>query len=175
MMSDPNSDPRTQRMRLVTVGLGQNLRQIRWAWERPVKAYEKVSVPMQLAMTLLTLVAVCPLEEMLYDLAEDSLSTRRMAAAHSPDLDRNNPDGLMANLAPWRTAIGAGRIELFTSGNGRQLEGLRAWLPPESGGQPWAMTLDIERLSAVVHALVEVLPAWGDPPLRVKLPPHPYS
>lgn len=170
-----SADPRPERMRLVTVGLGQNFRQIRWAWERPVKAYEKVSVPMQLAMTLLTLVAVCPLEEMLYDLAEDSLTTRRIAAVHSPDLDRNNPDGLMANLSRWRTAIGAGRIELFTSSDGRRLEGLRAWQPPEPGGEAWAMTLDIERLSAAVHALMEVLPAWGDPPLRVKLPPHPYS
>lgn len=167
-------DPRTGHMRLVTNGFGQNLRQIRWAWERPVKAHEKVSVPVQLAVTFLGLVALCPLEEMLYDLAEDSMTTRRIAAAQTDDLRRDNPEGLTANLHHWRTAIGSGRIELFTTEDGLRLHGIRAWQPPSAasnGSDAWSMTLDTERLSVIVTTLVDILPAWGDPPLRVTLPP----
>lgn len=171
---EPKPEPRIAHMRLVTNGFGQNLRQIRWAWERPVKAYEKVSVPVQLAVTFLGLVALCPLEEMLHDLAEDAMTTRRIAMAQTDDLRRDNPDGLTANLHRWRTAISTGRIELFASEEGRRLHGIRAWQPPTpdgDGSDAWSMTLDTERLSLIVTTLVDILPAWGNPPLRVTLPP----
>lgn len=165
-------EPRTERMRLVSLGLGRNLNQIRWAWEHPSKAYDHVSVPMQLVMTLLGLVALCPLEEMVFDLANDELTTRRIPALVSPDLDMGNPESFLANLPRWRRAIATGRVELFTDQKGRKLDGVRAWLPPTLDTPAWAMTLDVARLAELVTCLTAILPAWGMPPLRVTLPPR---
>ncbi|WP_146160691.1 hypothetical protein [Deinococcus arcticus] len=166
------TEPRTERMRLVTLGLGRNLAQIRWAWEHPAKAYDHVSVPMQLVMTLLGLVVLCPLEEMVFDLADDELTTRRIPAVVSRDLDLHNPEGFVANLPRWRRAVATGRVELFTDAKGRKLDGVRAWLPPSPDTAAWTMTLDTARLAELVTCLTAILPAWGTPPIRVTLPPN---
>jgi len=168
-----SADPRTGGMRLVTLGLGSNLRVIHWAWERPAQVRERASVPMQLVASLLSLVALCPLEEMLYDLAEDSLTTRRITAARTQDFQADNPEGFLAQLPRWRTAVGAGRVEMITTPDGQRLHGLRAWQPPTpDGGEAWSMTLNVERLSTIVHTLSDLLPAWGKEPLRLTLPPQ---
>lgn len=165
-------DTRTQHMRFVTLGLGRNLAQVRWAWEHPAKAYDHVSVPMQLVMTLLAVVALCPLEEMVYDTAEDTLTTRRKDALLVADLSPDNPDGFLANLPHWRRAVAEGRVEMYMTEDGLRLAGLRAWRPPGETGPAWTMALDIERLSALVHCLMRILPGWGLPPLSVTLPPN---
>ncbi|WP_135228708.1 hypothetical protein [Deinococcus fonticola] len=167
------TEARTERMRWVTLGLSRNLNQIRWAWERPVKAYDHVSVPMQQVMTLLALVTLFPIEEMVYDLADDEQCTRKIPAWVGPDLNLSNPGGFLANLPQWRRAVALSKVEVYLEPRGRHIAGLRAWLPPYDGTPAWKMELDAPRLADIVHCLMEILPAWGLPPLRVKFPPTP--
>lgn len=165
------TEARTDRMRWVTLGLSRNLKQVRWAWEHPARAYDHVSVPMQQVMTFLALVTLFPIEEMLFDLAGDEQSTRMIPAWVGPDLNRSNAEGFIANLPQWRRAVALSKVEVYLEPKGRHIAGLRAWLPPYEDKPAWKMNLDVERLSALVECLMNVLPAWGIPPLRVTLPP----
>ncbi|MFC6616575.1 hypothetical protein [Deinococcus radiophilus] len=168
----PEEDPRERHvinMNAATLCIQDNLEQVRWAWEYPRKAYHRTSMSMQLAMTLLTLIATVPLEEVVYDLAPDPLSTRRRAALDIPDLRLDNPEGFLRQLGQWRSAIAEGRVEIYTDPKLRhpQPAGVRAWLPPrgaersENPRPAWEMTLDMERLSCIVHGLLGAMPAWG--------------
>ncbi|MDO4264231.1 MAG: hypothetical protein Q4C67_08530 [Deinococcus sp.] len=165
-------DPRQQHhinMNMVALCIQDNLEQVRWAWEYPRKAYHRTSMSTQLGMTLLTLIATVPLEEVVYDLAPDPLSPRRRAALDIPDLSLSNPDGFLRQLPQWRAAIAEGRVEFYMNPGLRhpQPAGVRAWLPPrdaerfENPRPVWEMTLDMERLSCIVHGLLGAMPAWG--------------
>lgn len=162
--------PRTERMRWATLGLRHNLTQIRWAWENPGKAYDHVSVPLQQVMTFLALVSLFPLEEMMYDLADDELSTRRIPAWIAADLQMDNPEGFLAHLPQWRRAVALSRVEVYLELRGHQIAGLRAWLPPYEDVPAWKMEMDITQMASLVKCLLEILPAWGETPLRIKLP-----
>lgn len=162
---------RTERMRVMTLALGRNLSQVHWAWVNPTKAYDHVSMPMQQVMTFLALVTLFSIEEMMYDLASDEQATRKIPAWVVPDLKPDEPEGFLANLPRWRKAVAQSRVEAYLEPGGRQIAGLRAWLPPSEDAPAWEMQLDVERLSALVESLVKALPFWGAPPLRVTLPP----
>ncbi|OLV20258.1 hypothetical protein [Deinococcus marmoris] len=159
-----NDKQRTEDTRRLTLGLRHNFTQIQYSWEYPKRAYEHVSVPAQLVMTLLTFVALTPLEEILDFLAEDSLMPRIKQELDIPDLKLDHPDGLAANLAQWRAAIGSGCVEMvMTPDSRRLLAGLRAWIPATADGTAWEMTLDIERLAGIVRGLVGAAFYWGLP------------
>ncbi|MDV6373675.1 hypothetical protein [Deinococcus arenicola] len=159
-----NDKQRTEDTRQLTLGLRHNFTEIRHAWEHPRRAYDHVSVPTQLVMSLLTYVALTPLEEILAFLAEDPLTPRSKREFDISDLKLDNPDGLAANIAQWRTAIGSGCIEMvMTPDSRRLLAGLRAWIPATADGAAWEMTLDIERLAAIVRGLVGAAFYWGLP------------
>ncbi|MFK7602668.1 hypothetical protein ACI3L1_10690 [Deinococcus sp. SM5_A1] len=159
-----NDKQRTEDMRRLTLGLRHNFTQIKYSWENPVRAYDNVSVPAQLVMTLLTYVALTPLEEILAFLAEDPLMPRKKQEVDIPDLKLDNPDGLAANLVQWRAAIGSGCIEMVMTDDARRLlAGLRAWRPATADGAAWEMKLDIERLAAIVRGLVGAASYWGLP------------
>lgn len=156
-----NDKQRTEDTRRLTLGLRNNFTQIQYSWEYPKRAYDYVSVPTQLVMSLLTYVALTPLEEILAFLAGDTLPPRTENELNIPDLKLDNPDGLAANLTQWRTAIGSGCIEMvMTADSRRLLAGLRAWIPPTADRAAWEMTLDIERLAAIVRGLVGAAYYW---------------
>lgn len=155
---------RTDDTRRLTLGLHNNFNQIQYSWENPRRAHDYVSVPTQLVMSLLTYVALTPLEEILAFLAEDPLIPRKKREVDIPDLNLDHPDGLAANLAQWRAAIGSGCVEMvMTEDSRRRLAGLRAWRPATQDSAAWEMTLDIERLAATVRGLVGAAYYWEAP------------
>lgn len=155
---------RTEDTWRLTLGLRHNFNQIQYSWENPRQAHDRVSVPTQLVMTLLAYVALTPLEEVLAFLAEDPLTPRKKQEVDIPDLNLDHPDGLAANLAQWRAAIGSGCVEMvMTDDRRRLLAGLRAWTPATQDSAAWEMTLDTERLSAIVRGLVGAAYYWEAP------------
>lgn len=152
--------------RVVTLALEANLAHVRWAWAHPHKAGDKVSVPVQQVATFLLLLATCPLEDMLSSLDGDPLTIQRKRAMDIPDLQAGAAEGLRAHLPQWRAALAAGRVRMVLAEDGRHVFGVRAWHPETAGHPAWTMTLDTERVSAVVHALLGALPYWRLPPLK---------